>query len=54
MITKIVSADKIANQYASEVRLVGLSTDAKPVDVTNATEFEEMDTGDVYIFDADG
>lgn len=54
MITKIVSADKIANQYASEVRLVGLSTDAKPVDVTNATEFEEMDTGDVYIFDAEG
>ncbi len=33
----------------------GLSTDTKPVEnVQNGSTFLEMDTGDVYIFNADG
>lgn len=31
----------------------GLSTDNKPVDCPNGSEFNEIDTGDKYLFDAD-
>lgn len=31
----------------------GLSTDTKPTDVPNGSRFLEMDTGDVYMYDAD-
>lgn len=31
----------------------GMSTDAKPVDCQNGSEFNEIDTGDKYLFDAD-
>ena len=31
--------------------LYGLSTDAKPVDVCNASTFYEMDTKKLYMFD---
>ena len=30
----------------------GLSTDTKPKDVVNASTFYEMDTGKVYVFNA--
>ena len=30
----------------------GLSTDTKPVIAPNASTFYEMDTGDLYLFDA--
>ena len=30
----------------------GLSTDTKPLDCPNASIFYEMDTGDVYMFNA--
>lgn len=33
--------------------LRGLSTDTKPTNVPNGSTFLEMDSGDVYIFDAD-
>lgn len=32
----------------------GLSTDTKPTGVPNGSRFLEMDTGDVYMYDADG
>ena len=32
--------------------LYGLSTDAKPTDVVNASLFYEMDTKMIYLFDA--
>lgn len=33
---------------------VGLSTDTKPTDINeNGASFLEMDTGDVYLFDAE-
>lgn len=31
---------------------MGLSTDTKPTDAENGAEFQEIDTGDVYHFDA--
>lgn len=31
---------------------IGLSSDTKPTDATNGSAFVEMDTGDVYVFDA--
>lgn len=31
----------------------GLSTDTKPTGVPNGSRFLEMDTGDVYMYDAD-
>lgn len=37
------------------VEFRGLSTDPKPVtDVINGSSFIEIDTGKVYLFDADG
>ena len=36
------------------VELYGLSTDPKPTDVGNASVFFEMDTGKVFMFDAEG
>ncbi len=37
--------------YAADVR--GLSTDTKPTTCPNGSTFVEMDTGKVYIFDAE-
>lgn len=34
-------------------RLRGLSTDTKPTDVPNGSEFREMDTGKKFLFDAE-
>ena len=31
----------------------GISTDTKPTDVPNGSRFLELDTGKVYMFDAD-
>lgn len=33
---------------------VGLSTDSKPTDVGNGSTFFEMNTGKVYMYNADG
>ena len=35
------------------VAFKGLSTDTKPADATNGSSFLEMDTGDMYYWDAD-
>lgn len=34
--------------------LNGLSSESKPLDAPNGSTFIEMDTGDVYMFDATG
>ena len=48
MITKVKTAEKPAEYY-------GLSTDTKPTDgVDNGAFFVEMDTGKLYLFDAEG
>ena len=36
-----------------EDSLCGLSADAKPLNVDNGTAFYEMDTGKMYMFDAE-
>lgn len=33
--------------------LYGISTDTKPTDVPNASTFLEIDTSDLYMFDAE-
>lgn len=33
--------------------IYGLSTDTKPTDVFNGSAFYEMDTGKIYLFDAE-
>lgn len=38
---------------ASLAKFDGLSTDNKPVDCPNGSEFNEIDTGDKYLFDSD-
>lgn len=43
----------IDGKLQGTVEFRGLSTDAKPVtDVINGASFIEIDTGDVYMFDA--
>lgn len=32
----------------------GLSTDEKPLDANNGSKYIEMDTGKVYLYDAEG
>lgn len=45
----MVKPTNMANEYS------GLSTDTKPTDgVYQGSIFVEVDTGDVYFFDADG
>ena len=34
--------------------LYGLSTDTKPLDEPNGSKFVEMDTGKLYLYDAEG
>ena len=47
MITKVKTAEKPAAYY-------GLSTDTKPTDgIDNGSRFIEMDTGKVYMYDAE-
>jgi len=47
MITQVTSEGQTSVFY-------GLSTDTKPDNVPNASEFMEMDTSDKYVFDAQG
>lgn len=42
----------IVDKY-NTVEYRGLSTDTKPTDATNGSSFLEMDSGDIYYFDAD-
>lgn len=55
MITKYTQKEKMQHSttphHATEV--YGLSTDEKPLDMQNGDVFIEMDTGDIYFFDAD-
>lgn len=44
-------SENVGFEKAYDLR--GLSTDSKPTTVPNGSTFLEMDTGDVYIFDAD-
>lgn len=48
MVTPAGSAD--TTMHSLELR--GLSTDTKPEDVPNGSSFLEMDTGEVFMFDA--
>lgn len=41
-------------EYGRVNSLRGLSSDTKPTDVPNGSRFYEIDTGDTYIFDAEG
>ncbi len=50
MITKVSDSDIQGNAIYN---CYGLSADAKPLDVTNASVFYEMDTKKVYMFDAE-
>ena len=53
MITAITDRDRQSEKaYSMEYR--GLSTDSKPTDAPNGAAFLEMDTGDVYLYNADG
>lgn len=52
MITKVVKTTESANKYYAAVELYGLSTDSKPTDEQNGTLFLEMNTGKVFVYDA--
>ncbi len=49
-----ICAEAAANYTDSQITVFGLSTDAKPVDLPNASVFHEMDTQQVFLFDAVG
>lgn len=53
MITALTDRD-VSSEKANAMEYRGLSTDSKPTDVPNGSAFIEMNTGDVYLFDADG
>lgn len=44
---------EITPQRIIQEQFVGLSTDEKPTNVFNGSVFLEMDTGAVYLFDAE-
>ena len=47
--------DTNLNPIGSAVVVAGLYTDSKPTDgIANGSMFVEMDTGKIYLFDADG
>ena len=61
MITKIITAKGGEFAVGADGRLrpvethFGLSTDTKPTEgVQNAERYFEMDSGDLYLYDADG
>lgn len=54
MITNLNQPYDAGNYYMQADKLVGLSTDEKPINVGNGTTLYEMDTKDEYMFDADG
>lgn len=41
-------------EYGRINKYRGLSSDTKPTDAPNGSEFYEVDTGSVYVFDAEG
>ena len=52
MVTKIITPGFMDGRcYNMEYR--GKSTDAKPTDAYNGSLFKEMDTGKVFMFDAE-
>lgn len=54
MITETTDRSKTIEAGLRNVTsLVGLSTDTKPTGVSNGSTFLEMDTSNVYIFDAE-
>lgn len=54
MITETIDRSKAIEAGLRNVTsFVGLFTDTKPTGVSNGSTFLEMDTGDVYIFDAE-
>lgn len=54
MITNLDQPYDAGNYYNKADDLVGLSTDTKPINVGNGTTIYMMDTGDKYMFNADG
>lgn len=47
--------DANLSPMGSAVVVAGLSTDSKPTDgIANGSMFVEMDTGKIYLYDADG
>ena len=53
MITALTDRD-VSSEKANAMEYRGLSTDTKPTDAPNGSVFLEMDTGDVYMYNADG
>lgn len=53
----VVTIKSVYNVMDSGKRVaayVGLSTDSKPTDCANGSEFAEIDTGKAYLYDEDG
>lgn len=42
------------SSFERPINIFGLSTDEKPTDVLNGSRYIEMDTGKVYLYDAEG
>ena len=53
MITALTDRD-VSSAKANAMEYRGLHADNKPADAPNGSAFVEMDTGDVYLYDADG
>lgn len=53
MITPITDRSKMVGADGASVSFVGLSSDDKPESAPNGAAFIEMDTGNVYFFDAE-
>ena len=51
MITIIKTDENVKDGNILEI--TGLSTDDKPTDVSNGSKFIEMDTGKIYMYDAE-
>ena len=54
MITRTTKMATVSGGPVEVAELHGLSTDTKPTNEANGSVFLEMDTGDLYMFDAAG
>lgn len=53
MITILKKSDTNIKDNEREIEMRGLSTDNKPIEAANGTVFIEIDTGKLYMFDAE-
>jgi len=54
MVTNARDPQAVNGRLVSVVHLNGLSTDTKPTDVANGSDFYEIDTATKFWFDAEG